>query len=82
MLSILNYMQSQYEINGYEISEELIKLKLFLKNIVVMTLGLIGFGSVLGYIAYMRSKYESQGYYAAVQEDGTEVYAKRRSKWE
>lgn len=47
-----------------------------------MTLGLIGFGGVLGYIAYMRSKYESQGYYAALQEDGTEVYAKRRSKWE
>lgn len=51
-------------------------------NIVIMTLGLIGFGSVLGYIAYMRSKYESQGYYAALQEDGQEVYTKRRSKWE
>lgn len=47
-----------------------------------MSLGLICFGSVLGYIAYMRSKYESQGYYAALQDDGTEVYAKRRSKWE
>ncbi|XP_037041210.1 small integral membrane protein 8 [Bradysia coprophila] len=51
-------------------------------NIVIMTLGLIGFGSVLAYIGYMRSKYESQGYYAALQEDGTEVFAKRRSKWE
>lgn len=39
-----------------------------------MTVGLVAFGSVLGYIAYMRSKYESQGYYSAVQEDGTEVY--------
>lgn len=47
-----------------------------------MTIGVICFGGALGYIAYMRSKYESQGYYAAVKEDGTEVFTKRRSKWE
>ena len=47
-----------------------------------MTIGLVGFAGTLGYIAYMRSKYESQGYYGAVQPDGTEVYTKRRSKWE
>lgn len=47
-----------------------------------MTLGVVSFGSVLGYIAYMRSKYESQGYYGAIQPDGTEVYTKRRSKWD
>lgn len=53
-----------------------------LQNIVIMTLGLIALGSAVGYIGYMRHKYESQGYYAAVQEDGTESYVKRRSKWE
>lgn len=47
-----------------------------------MTLGVIAFGGVLGYIGYMRHKYESQGYYGAVQQDGTEVYTKRRSKWD
>lgn len=52
------------------------------QNIVVMTIGLVCFGGVLGYITYMRSKYESQGYYGAVQTDGTEVYTKKRSKWD
>lgn len=48
----------------------------------IMTIGVICFGGALGYITYMRSKYESQGYYAAVQQDGTEVFTKRRSKWD
>lgn len=47
-----------------------------------MAIGAVCFGTALGYITYMRSKYESQGYYAAVQPDGTEVYTKRQSKWE
>ncbi|XP_031635802.1 small integral membrane protein 8 [Contarinia nasturtii] len=51
-------------------------------NLVIMAIGAVCFGGALGYITYMRSKYESQGYYAAVQSDGTEVYTKRRSKWE
>lgn len=53
-----------------------------MQNIVVMTLGVVAFASAVGYMAYMRSKYESMGYYAAQQEDGTEVYTKKRSKWE
>jgi len=51
-------------------------------NIVVMAIGGICFATALGYMAYMRSKYESLGYYAAQQEDGTEVYAKKQSKWD
>lgn len=53
-----------------------------LQNLVIMVIGGVCFGTALGYITYMRSKYESQGYYAAVQPDGTEVYTKKRSKWE
>lgn len=47
-----------------------------------MGLGLVAFTSVCGYIAYMRYQWESQGFYGAVQPDGTEVYTKRRSKWD
>lgn len=47
-----------------------------------MAIGGICFASALGYIAYMRAKYEGQGYYAAMQSDGTEVFTKRKSKWE
>lgn len=54
----------------------------FVQNVIVMALGLTCFGGVCGYIAYMRYKYESMGYYGAVQSDGTEVYTKRRSKWD
>lgn len=52
------------------------------QNMVIMVIGGVCFASALGYVAYMRSKYESQGYYPAVQPDGSEVYTKRRSKWE
>lgn len=47
-----------------------------------MGVGLVCFASVLGYIAYMRAKYDSLGYYSAVQQDGTEVFTKKKSKWE
>lgn len=47
-----------------------------------MTIGAICFTSALGYMAYMRYKYESMGYYVAQQDDGTEVFTKKRSKWE
>lgn len=47
-----------------------------------MTIGGLCFAGTLGYIMYMRSKYESQGYYAAMQSDGTEVFKKRSSKWD
>lgn len=47
-----------------------------------MGLGLAAITGVFGYIAYMRMKYESLGYYAAVQEDGREVFTKKKSKWD
>lgn len=47
-----------------------------------MTVGLTCFGLCLGYIAYMRSKYESMGYYSAITEDGTELFEKKKSKWD
>lgn len=34
------------------------------------------------YIYYMRSKYESEGFYVAVKEDGQEQFVKRKSKWD
>lgn len=47
-----------------------------------MGIGLICIGGCAAYIAYMRSKYDNLGYYAAVKEDGTEQFMKRKSKWE
>ncbi|GLV48629.1 uncharacterized protein CBL_06038 [Carabus blaptoides fortunei] len=51
-------------------------------NAVIMGLGLIAITGCAGYIAYMRMKYESMGFYSAVQEDGTETFTKRKSKWD
>ncbi|XP_023017038.1 small integral membrane protein 8 [Leptinotarsa decemlineata] len=51
-------------------------------NAVIMGIGLIAIAGCTGYIAYMRSKYEGQGYYGAIQEDGTEHFIKKRSKWD
>ncbi|XP_026764475.1 small integral membrane protein 8 [Galleria mellonella] len=60
-----------------------INFELYAKpNIVIMGIGLTCFGIALGYIAYMRSKYESMGYYAAVDKDGKEIFEKRKSKWD
>lgn len=50
-------------------------------NLVIMGMGLTIFAGCLGYLAYMRTKYESMGYYAAIGEDGKEEYVKRKSKW-
>lgn len=47
-----------------------------------MAIGGVCFAGTVAYIAYMRAKWESQGYYAALQPDGTEVFTKRKSKWE
>lgn len=47
-----------------------------------MTIGVISITSVFGYIAYMRYKYEGLGYYSAVKNDGTEVFEKKKSRWE
>lgn len=60
-----------------------INFELYAKpNAVIMGLGLVAIGITFGYIAYMRSKYEGLGYYSAIQEDGKEVFVKRKSKWE
>ena len=53
-----------------------------LADIVVMSFGLIAITGVFGYIAYMRHKYEGLGYYTAVKTDGTEVFEKKKSRWE
>lgn len=49
---------------------------------VIMAVGATCFGLALGYIAYMRTKYESMGYYAAVDKDGKEIFEKKKSKWD
>uniref|UniRef100_A0A1Q3FYK2 Small integral membrane protein 8 n=1 Tax=Culex tarsalis TaxID=7177 RepID=A0A1Q3FYK2_CULTA len=60
-----------------------INFELYAKpNAIIMGLGLVAIGITFGYIAYMRSKYEGLGYYTAIQEDGKEVFVKRKSKWE
>lgn len=53
-----------------------------LQNIVIMSIGLTCFGIALGYITYMRHKYESMGYYAAVDQEGKEFFEKKKSKWD
>ncbi|XP_049887484.1 small integral membrane protein 8 [Pectinophora gossypiella] len=60
-----------------------INFELYAKpNIVIMSLGLTCFGIAIGYLTYMRSKYESMGYYAAVDKDGKEIFEKKKSKWD
>ncbi|XP_055594414.1 small integral membrane protein 8 [Uranotaenia lowii] len=60
-----------------------INFELYAKpNVVIMGIGLVAVGITFGYIAYMRSKYENLGYYTAIQEDGKEVFVKRKSKWD
>nr|CAD7453765.1 unnamed protein product [Timema tahoe] len=51
-------------------------------NAVIMGLGLLALSISVGYIAYMRSKYEGMGYYAAVTEDGKETFVQKKSKWD
>ncbi|KAJ3654136.1 hypothetical protein Zmor_013347 [Zophobas morio] len=60
-----------------------VNFELYVKpNLVIMGLGITAFCGCLAYITYMRNKYESQGYYSAVQEDGKEEFVKRKSKWD
>lgn len=47
-----------------------------------MAVGLTIFTACLGYITYMRYKYESMGYYAGVNVDGTEQFHKKKSNWD
>jgi len=52
------------------------------QNAVIMTIGLAAMGICIGYIAYMRTKYENMGYYAAVNRDGEESFVQKKSKWD
>lgn len=47
-----------------------------------MILGGVAMIGCSGYILYMRSKYESMGYYTAVEADGKETFKKKASKWD
>ncbi|XP_037929289.1 small integral membrane protein 8-like isoform X2 [Teleopsis dalmanni] len=61
----------------------LLNFELYAKpNKIIMGVGIACFAGVLGYITYMRSKYEDLGYYAAVQDDGKETFTKKVSNWE
>ncbi|ENN78672.1 small integral membrane protein 8 [Dendroctonus ponderosae] len=51
-------------------------------NVTIMGLGLVALTGCLGYIAYMRHKYEGLGYYGAIKSDGTEEFIKKKSRWE
>lgn len=55
--------------------------KYIYQNAIVMAIGVIAMSGCLGYIFYMRSKYDSMGYYAAVESDGKETFKKKVSKW-
>ncbi|XP_031842701.2 small integral membrane protein 8 isoform X3 [Nomia melanderi] len=50
-------------------------------NKVIMIFGAVTICSCLGYIYYMRQKYDSTQYYHAVTEDGSIVSKKKVSKW-
>lgn len=61
----------------------LVNFELYTKpNMVIMALGLTAFLGCTGYIAYMRYRFESMGYYSVVTEDGTEKFEKRKSRWD
>ncbi|XP_068148496.1 small integral membrane protein 8 [Drosophila tropicalis] len=61
----------------------LINFELYTKpNTIIMGIGLAAITGVFGYIAYMRYKYESLGYYVAIKEDGQEQFVKKKSNWE
>ncbi|XP_053696092.1 small integral membrane protein 8 [Sabethes cyaneus] len=60
-----------------------INFELYAKpNAIIMGIGLVAIGITFGYIAFMRAKYEGLGYYTAIQEDGKEIFVKKKSKWE
>ncbi|GLG94926.1 uncharacterized protein GBIM_02005 [Gryllus bimaculatus] len=51
-------------------------------NNVIMAIGVACLGISVGYIYYMRQKYEKLGYYAAVGAEDKDVFLKRDSKWD
>jgi Tfp pilus assembly protein PilO len=54
---------------------------MYLQNSIIMALGIIAMTGCAGYIIYMRSKYQSMGFYSAIESDGTETFKKKVSKW-
>ena len=46
-----------------------------------MAIGAVAITGCAGYILYMRTKYESMGFYTAVESDGRERFKKKVSKW-
>ncbi|KAK9869450.1 hypothetical protein WA026_003204 [Henosepilachna vigintioctopunctata] len=60
-----------------------LNFELYVKpNLAIMAIGLVTFTGCIGYITYMRSKYESMGYYSAIGSDGKEEFIKKKSKWD
>jgi hypothetical protein len=57
-------------------------MSVYLTDIIVMGFGIVAITGVFGYIAWMRSKYEGLGYYSAYKDDGTEVFEKKKSRWD
>ena len=57
--------------------------ELYMKpNVFIMAFGLSCFAGAVGYIAYMKNKYENMGYYVSLDEDGQEHFEKKKSKWD
>lgn len=46
-----------------------------------MAIGAVAITGCAGYILFMRAKYESMGFYTAVDSDGSERFRKKVSKW-
>ncbi|KAL1497010.1 hypothetical protein ABEB36_008042 [Hypothenemus hampei] len=61
----------------------IINFELYTKpNLTIMGIGLVALTGCLGYIAYMRQKYEKLGFYGAIKDDGSEEFLKKNSKWD
>ncbi|XP_043478751.1 small integral membrane protein 8 [Leptopilina heterotoma] len=59
-----------------------INYELYIKpNKVIMAIGAVAITGCAGYILFMRAKYESMGFYTAVDSDGSERFRKKVSKW-
>lgn len=52
------------------------------QNKVLLGLTVAAAAGFLGYVTYVRHKYEQLGYYLAFREDGTKQFVKKRSNWE
>lgn len=59
-----------------------VNYELYVKpNNVIMFIGAVTMLSSIGYIVYMRQKFDRKEYYNAVAEDGSVVLTKKKSKW-